>query len=155
MVAAMTCMRAPRGGRGHGPAPVFVLLGSVVATLVVLGLLFSHGLNLHRTPAAQDHSAVSISLMQANRPAAEVLQPGDVTGHSANPCQGCHEEGQHLGVASGCVLALFATLLLLRRPRVGRRLKIRANRICGEVFAPIPNRLPRTLSLEALCISRR
>lgn len=155
MVAAMISMTAPRTGHGHGPMPRFVLRGSLMAAWLILGLLLMHGPNLHGTPAEQHRPAVSVALEQTATGGTGVGDRSIMQIPAAHPCGDCAQEEHPMGAVAGCVLALFVTLLLLRRPRTGVLPEFSARRIQPKLFGVVENMRGRAPSLHALGINRR
>lgn len=149
----MTITPASLRGHGHGPLPRFVLLGCLVVALVIIGLLLMHGLNLHGTPAAQHQGVVSAMPAGVNVAEGSHGDPGTAVGSIMLACEGCDHDGQHLGTAAACVLALFVTLLLLRRPAEKRLRGICLSRAAPALCIIVSSR-PRTPTLHELCISR-
>lgn len=149
----MTFTPASLRGHGHGPLPGFVLLGSLAAALVIVGLLLMHGLNLHGTPAAQHQGVVSAIPTGMNAADLRHGEPNASVGSNAAACEACDHDGHHPGTAAACVLALFVTLVLLRRP-AEKRLRGTWPTRAAPAMSVIASSRPRTPSLHELCISR-
>lgn len=149
----MSFMTTPRGGRGQWPRPSFVLLGSVLAALLILGLLLMHSLNHHGTAAAQEHPVAPVAPVAAtamDQPAN--AEPGPATGISAGDCAHCAGSA-HLEAAAACLLIFFTALFLLRGPVPWRFRRLREDRGVDLLPARTMSRV-HTLTLHELCISR-
>src|SRR5690625_4157189 len=87
-----------------------VLLGGLLVTGVIIGLLTMHTLNLHGTPAAQASTTMSTPSVAHGEDnphtAVGAHEPGGTTDESSGTCADCGTR-DHLGMAMACVLALL------------------------------------------------
>lgn len=152
----MAPVAATRSGRGSSGVFRGVLLGVMLVTAVIIGLLAMHTLNLHGTAAADAPATMSMSAAvdqpTAHHATAEMHVPGGSPSGSGMSCAGCTTD-DHTGMAMMCVLALLLALLLLVPPRVvhGWTRSMLRPSLVEDLTAQIR---PLTPSLHVLCISR-
>ncbi len=123
-----------------------MLLGSLLAAAVFLGLLTMHGhAGTGLTAAVPDSVQVSAAQTTTDSNALQAAEP-------ARSCVGCLESG--VGLLMTCMFALLITLGILIPPgRVLLRTRIKLWRTAA--LHPTTSILPRPPSLQMLCISRR
>lgn len=145
----------PASSLGHGrkSLPGFVLLGSLLAAGIIVGLLLMHGLNVHSMPATPQYTAASVASSTNSAVDSPVAFGNNVAMTTADGCADCDSHSQHLAAGAACFLGLLASLILLRRP-AGKILRGEWFSCPERVFSPILKNFVRTPSLHELCISR-
>lgn len=151
----MASVSAASGRKGLQGFFQCVVLGGLLVTTVIVGLLAMHTLNLHGTSAAHAPTVISTSdsgTGEAHHGAAGDHEPEHGVADPATSCADCGTSN-HPGMALVCVLALLLVLLKILPPR---RL---AGWMCVEprpllVWRYVKKQLTRAPSLHVLCISR-
>lgn len=144
--------------RGDKSPPKFVLLGSPLGAGITVGLRLLHGLNLHSRPAMPQYTAASVIPIFNDALNGTLAAPIHVSQNTVDTTPtrgyaGCAAHSQHLAAAAACFLALFAALILMRRP-VGKILRGEWFSGPERVFSSVFRDFSRTPSLHRFCISR-
>lgn len=151
----MASVSAASGRKGLQGFFQCVVLGGLLVTTVIVGLLAMHTLNLHGTSAAHVPTVISApdsGTGKAHHGTAGEYEPEHGVADPATSCADCGTSN-HLGMALACVLALLLVLLVILPPRlVPGWMRVVPRPLLAWRY--INKQLTRAPSLHVLCISR-